>query len=258
MTRQNLQQFKLLMTQGSQGMVFTSEWLRAHGINNKLTWWYVHSGWLERIGPKAYKKLGSQPNWVDAVAAVHSQLKIPLFVGGKTALQLLGKAHYIPIGGIKSVELFTLPKLPIPKWLTETKSFKVKFLIHKSALFTPEAHSAIGLTKQELNNIPLLISAPERAIMEIFRDVPGRASYEESLQLMENLPHLRSRVVQELLECCQSIKVKRLFLHSAETCQHEWLRELNLKRIDLGKGKRKIGTGGHYDAKYQLSIPLLK
>jgi hypothetical protein len=68
---------------------------------------------------------------------------------------------------------------------------------------------------------------------------------------------LRSQVVQLLLEKCCLVKVKRLFLHLAEKCQHNWLAELDLNRIDLGHGKRKIGAGGIYDAKYQLSVPKL-
>ena len=258
MTRQNIDKLKLLVSQGAHEMVFTSKWLRSLGINNKLTWWYLHSGWLERIGSKAYKRSGSVVSWEGAVAAIQQQLQAPVYVSGKTALQLLGKAHYLPIGGIKTVELFTLPTLSIPDWLTETKHFSVKFNIHKSGLFNPKTQKTIGLTKQEIDNIQLLVSAPERAIMEVLLDVPKKVSYEESLQLMENLAYLRPQVMQTLLENCRSIKVKRLLLHMAEICQHEWLKELNLKRINLGKGKRKIGSGGNYDSKYQMSVPIIR
>jgi len=83
-------------------------------------------------------------------------------------------------------------------------------------------------------------------------------SYEEATLLMENLSNLRPEVVQRLLDRCLSIKAKRLFLHCADRCEHTWLNEINLKTIDLGHGKRKIGDGGVYDSKYLLSVPPIK
>jgi hypothetical protein len=40
---------------------------------------------------------------------------------------------------------------------------------------------------------------------------------------MEGLNTLRPDLVQELLEKCSSVKVKRLFMHLAEQFQHPWL-----------------------------------
>ena len=51
--------------------------------------------------------------------------------------------------------------------------------------------------------------------------------------------------------------VNQGFSYMAEKHQHQWLSELNYKKIDLGRGKRVIGVGGEYDSKYQLSVPKL-
>ncbi len=47
-------------------------------------------------------------------------------------------------------------------------------------------------------------------------------------------------LVQALLEQCQFIKVKRLFLFMEEFVGHSWLKHLKTDKIDLGKGKRNV------------------
>ena len=59
--------------------------------------------------------------------------------------------------------------------------------------------------------------------------------------------------MQKLLEDCYSIKVKRLFLCLAERNDLPVLKELDIKKIDLGAGKRVIGQGGKYYAKWLLT-----
>jgi len=73
---------------------------------------------------------------------------------------------------------------------------------------------------------------------------------------MENLATLRSDMVQILLQVYRSIKVKRLFLTMAERHGHPWVSELDLSKVDLGKGKRMIAPGGRYDSKYRITVPI--
>ena len=64
-----------------------------------------------------------------------------------------------------------------------------------------------------------------------------------------------AKMVQELLEDCNSIKVKRLFLYLAENSDHFWFKELNVKSVNLGKGKRVIDVNGKLDKKYNITVP---
>jgi len=41
----------------------------------------------------------------------------------------------------------------------------------------------------------------------------------------------------------------------AESCDHAWLEQLDLSQVNFGKGKRMIGEGGHFNSKYQISVP---
>jgi hypothetical protein len=57
-----------------------------------------------------------------------------------------------------------------------------------------------------------------------------------------------------LLEKCNSVKVKRLFLYFAELSNHSWFKRLDLSKIDLGKGVREVTKGGKYNQKYNIII----
>jgi hypothetical protein len=84
--------------------------------------------------------------------------------------------------------------------------------------------------------------------------VPKHQSLLECYEIMEGLNNLRPLQVQELLEMCKSVKVKRLFLYLAERSGHEWTKHLQLERIDMGSGKRTIIKGGAYNTKYQITV----
>ena len=99
------------------------------------------------------------------------------------------------------------------------------------------------------------LSARERAIMEYMHLAKTNADVEHAHELMAGLGLLRPDIVQPLLERCTSVKVKRLFLWSAEDAQHPWVSRLNASKITLGKGKRQIYKGGQLSAKYDITVP---
>ena len=41
----------------------------------------------------------------------------------------------------------------------------------------------------------------------------------------------------------------------AERHKHSWLKELDRKSVDLGKGKRMIVRGGKLDTKFNITVP---
>jgi hypothetical protein len=110
-------------------------------------------------------------------------------------------------------------------------------------------------TKLDCGGFEVVMSSAERAVMEQMRLASSNDDVEHAYQLMEGLSTLRPTVVQELLENCRSAKAKRLFLWSAETIGHTWFGRLDSSRVDLGKGKRQIYTGGQLNQKYQITVP---
>jgi len=254
MTRLERNKLNHLVSQMPHGLVLTLPWLKQQGVSCKLAWWYVQSHWLERVGDEAYKKPGEKINWVGALASVQNQLCIPVHVGAKTALELLGQSHFIPVHGIRRVILFNSSNTKAPRWFSEPNSWDVNFLINKTTLFHNE-DSAVGVMSKEIDGININLSSPERAVLEILSLVPHKQSFDEASKIIESLSQLRPSLVQTLLEKCKSIKTKRLLLHFADTFQHPWFKKLDLIKIDLGSGKRVIGQGGNYDSKYKISVP---
>ena len=148
------------------------------------------------------------------------------------------------------------PEMSLPKWISEKVFPENIFKICKTSSFGDSINQrSFGVIEREFDGIKILLASPERAILEVLYLVPTKQTFEEAFLLMEGLTNLRPDVVQKLLKNCNSIKVKRLFLYMAEKNNHPWISGLNLKKIDLGSGKRKIGDGGVFDSKYQLSVP---
>jgi hypothetical protein len=133
MTRENKQKINSLLEIAPKDGLLTTKWLKKHGISNKLAWWYTKSGWLNHITDRLYCFVGSEIDWASAIFALQEQLGLPIYPGAKTALQLLGKSHYIGMS-MKTAQLFSIPKTQIPKWV-HSDYWKGIFEIYKPKLF---------------------------------------------------------------------------------------------------------------------------
>jgi hypothetical protein len=234
------------------GTVAVATWLEKRGVYQQLVHEYEKTSWLRRVGQGAYAKAGDKVEWTGGLYALQEHLKLPIHVGGKTALQMQGYAHFLPLGKKLAVSLFALPNVKLPAWFKQHR-WGVKVRYTTTNLFAGQAGQ--GLTDKELGRYQIKMSAAERAIMEVLYGVPQLDSYEEARLLMEGLTTLRPRVVQNLLEKCASVKVKRLFMLLAENCEHAWVKKVDLSRVDFGKGKRTLVKGGRFHAKYKITVP---
>ena len=113
----------------------------------------------------------------------------------------------------------------------------------------------LGIKSQELKTFSINISEPERAILECLYLAPNHIDLVECYQIMEGLVNLRPKTLQELLEQCSSVKVKRTFFYMAKRAGHQWLQLLDREKIDLGKGKRSLVKGGVLDPEFQITLP---
>ena len=107
----------------------------------------------------------------------------------------------------------------------------------------------------EQEGLPLILSAPERAILEMLDELPHHETFHHLDVTMEGLVNLRPKSMQSLLEQTKSIKVKRLFFYFADRHQHRWLAKISRDSIDLGSGKRALVKSGTLDPKYQITVP---
>jgi hypothetical protein len=229
--------------------VLFSSWLAAQGMDRKEQSMYVRSGWLERIAQGVYIIAGTHPTLYGAVASYNNQLGKSCHVGASSALDLRGYSHFVSMGK-PSAYLFTDKKSRLPGWFNSLEwDMTVKYFT--TSIFGGD----IGLEVYDYNGSQLLISGPERAFMECLHLSPEQFSLLDSYYVMEMMTTLRPALLQQLLEKCTSIKVKRLFLYMAEKAGHNWLRSLDISKVNLGKGIRNISATGRFDSKYQIIIP---
>lgn len=240
-----------LLIRWPKGTVAVQHWLREQGIPRQLAEKYRRSNWIERIGQGAYTRTGDKVAVLGGVYALQSELNLPVHVGGKTALDLQGYAHFVAARDLPVVHLYGRAGRPLPAWFRRHQwESRVRF--HLVRLFPSKPD--LGLTKKLCEQISTQMSTPERAALELVDLVPKEQSFAEARQLMAGLTTLRPELVQELLEACRSVKAKRLFLFFAEEAGHAWVKELNTLKLDLGRGKRSIVKGGRLDPKYEITV----
>ena len=239
------------------------------GISRQLRSYYVAEGLLQPLARGLYRRpvaaldggAGEGVAWEQVVASLQLVMGWDVVVGGATALDLQGYAHYLRFAQ-NEVHLYADKA---PAWLKQL-DLPVRLVVHRSsALFSTSmpdvaATSGNGMAKgfvawRSPRGLLLTLSAPERAILEVLADVPRTETLHNARVLMDGLAHLRPALVAELLRDCKSVKAKRLFLALAERANHAWLRHLDKSGIDLGSGKRVLEKGGKLDATYLITLP---
>ncbi|MCF0207544.1 MAG: type IV toxin-antitoxin system AbiEi family antitoxin domain-containing protein, partial [Bacteroidales bacterium] len=114
---------------------------------------------------------------------------------------------------------------------------------------------AVGVSTMSVQGHELLVSSPERAILECLNLPEASSSLLDIYYIMEGLTTLRPKLMQSLLEGCSSQKVKRLFLYMAEKVNHSWFRMLDTTKISLGTSRYMATPTGRYINKYNMTIP---
>lgn len=233
------------------GQLVNRAWLKERGFNRPRVDYALRAGKLVALSHGIYRRPGPPLKWEHVVFSLN-EMGYAVHVGGRSALELQGLAHYLPLGDTQRIDLYSTGK--IPGW-TRIYSGSFKFEIHNKQLFEelPEA----GLTTRLYGpwdwSIPF--SNPELALLELLADVRETADFSVADTFFEGAVNLRPKLLGELLTRCKQVKAKRLFLWFSDRHDHSWRKELETKGIDLGRGKRMLVKGGVFDAAYQITIP---
>ena len=241
-----------LLAEWPHATISVCSWLHQQGFGYDLINKYRRGKWLVPVGRGAVARAGDRVHWTGGLYAIQEQLGLAIHAGGKTALQMHGYAHFLPLAEGAAISLFGPPGVKLPAWF-QKHDWGVRIRYAMAHLFSHQED--LGLTKKDMGTYSINISSLERAIMEVLYLAPQQESLEEAILLMEGLTTLRPPLVQGLLERCRSVKVKRLFMFLAEECGHPWVKRLDLSKVDFGKGKRTIVKGGRFDPKYQITVP---
>jgi hypothetical protein len=228
-----------------------------HTIDN-----LVKSVHLEVVRKGLYKRAFTKLSWQGVVFALQRMYDFDVVIGGLTALELQGYAHYLPLNKTRHVHLFA--KRTLPDWIS-TLVEGTNFVCHLQSDLQSRVHLKNGfhsvMKKNTLafpwrDDMPTLdMSNPERAILELMVDVPNDISFENAIQILQGMTSLSPSKLNELLLICDNIRVRRLFLWMAERQNHPWFKMLNLENISLGSGNRVLVKGGVLNKKYKITVP---
>ncbi len=160
-----------------------------------------------------------------------------LHVGGKTALAWRGVRQNTSFREV--INLWGSTTKCLPDWFTE------RFQSHYQAtkLFDETLPANRGLQPLPGGDPRVLVSVPERAMLELFSDIGKQQSLVEARELVEGLSGLRKKVLDELLQHTTRIKVVRVASAFAAEMKLPWA-DLAAKHSErIGGGKRWVAVG---------------
>lgn len=236
-----------------EGVAAPAAWLAAKGYSRQLVRKYVLSGWLTSLGHGAYARSGQPVGWEGVLLGLQRLGNAACHVGGLSALNRQGLAHFLPLGGEQNIRVISVHRPPawaravnlIPALIFETRR-----------LFTDQAReTGIVPLQTGIRDWTLDMAGAERAVMEMLNNVRDNASFEHAANLFEGLTVLRPSLANDLLAACRSIKVKRLFLFLAVHFDYPWAKRLDTSGLDLGSGNRQVVKGGRLDKKFLITVP---
>jgi hypothetical protein len=236
------------------GVVVTKKWLLNQGFNPHFVDNAVRSKTLLPLVNGVFCQFSKQLNWKGVVASLQRMSDEPVHLGGLSALELVGFAHYVSRAG--QIHLYSAR--PLPRWLSRLE-LGAEFVGHSTRTLWPdELMNDVDYVKKEdwrEGLPPLIFSCAEKAMLEVLADVPKKITFEHADQLMQSLQNLSPKRLDALLQVCINIKVKRLFFWLAKRHQFSWLKKLDAARYDFGSGKRLIEMEGRFDSKWLITVP---
>lgn len=212
-TRANL--IQRLQTACPRGAPLDHRELAAMGVSSALAHHYVQSGWLARLGRGVFMFPNDTLREEDCLKFL--SCRFPGFhVGGKTALAWRGVRHNLPAH--EPLWLWGDKKARLPAWFSQR--FRAQYTARSP--FASAMPKNLGL--QPLPETPdgVLVSVPERAVIEMLSEVGIHHGIEEARNIMEGARSLRPDVLAMLLKHCRRIKVARLCVLWAEELNLSW------------------------------------
>lgn len=244
-TRDNLED------QLPDGLVVDRAWLADRGFERPLVDYYLRSGALTPVARGAYRRAGPPLKWEHVVYSLH-ELGYAAHVGGRSALEFQGFAHYLLMQGVKQIHLYGVDKLP--GWVSKLEA-PYQLTLHKTQLFDAPVAEAVTTKPFGHWDWPLRYATPELALLEMASEVKQATDFEVLDKLFESATSLRPQLIMSLLKNCHQVKAKRVFLWFAERHGFAWFKRLDVKAVNLGSGKRVVQKGGALDNKYQITVP---
>lgn len=208
----------------------TSEDLAALGISADLAVHYVRAGWLQRLARGLYGRPNDPPALHPSLTVLQRSFE-GLHVGGKSALDWHGIRHYVAQHPV--LHLYGWKAGRLPEWFTER--FPAEY--HRKRLFDEAPDGPLHVRPFENRDGAPLVSAPERALLEVLSEVGVRQPLQEARELVESAYTLRADVLRDLLKRCTSVKTVRLCLQLGRELSAPWVGKLDPSQLPKGSNR---------------------
>lgn len=219
-----------LYTHLAPGTPLRSEDLTGLGISADLAVHYVRAGWLERLARGVYCRPNDPPALHPSIALLQRQFE-GLHVGGKSALDWHGIRQYVSPRPV--LHLYGWKAGRLPDWFTHR--FPAEY--HRKRLFDERPNVLLHVRPFEDRKGGPLISAPERALLEVLSEVGVRQPLQEARELVESSYSLRANVLRDLLKRCVSVKTVRLCLQLGRELSQPWFGKLDQSQLPKGSNR---------------------
>lgn len=193
------------------------------------------NGWLRRLGRGVYLLPEDELNRDAALAWLGTQVP-GLHVAGKTALGWQGVGHNLAFK--ERLVLWGDVPTTLPDWFTDV--FPAAY--QATNLFDNTLPAAAGLATLPGGRPDLLVSAPERAVLELLSDIGKSEGLEQARHLVEGVRSLRMDVLDTLLAHLKRIKVARVAHSFAEELGLPWAGLARRHSERLGGGRRWVSA----------------
>ena len=227
--------FRQALVELPRGAPLSTRLLQNHGLSPKQVAQLSASGWLRRLGRGVYLLPGDELNRDAALAWLTSELP-GLHIAGKTALAWRGVRHNLPFG--ERLVMWGDRSATLPGWFKQTYPASYQ----ATHLFDDALPSGIAMAPLPGGRLDLLVSTPERALLELLSDVGKGQSMEEARHLVEGARSLRMDVLETLLAHLKRIKVVRLAHALAEELDLPWVVLARRHSERLGGGRRWVSA----------------
>ncbi|WP_436157764.1 type IV toxin-antitoxin system AbiEi family antitoxin domain-containing protein [Polaromonas sp. LjRoot131] len=209
--------------------------LKEKGLSPSHASHLAKAGWLTHLGRGVYMLPGDTLSR-DGCLAYLMRRNAGLHVGAKTALAWRGVKHNIAFR--ETIALWGEQPMRLPAWLVSR--FECSY--QTTRLFGAGMPSGFGLQSLPGGHPSVLVSVPERAMLELLSDVGKTESLQDARQLAESARNLRASVLETLLTHTTRTKVVRLARALSEELDLPWAAIARKSSEAKGGGSRWIAV----------------
>jgi hypothetical protein len=207
--------FKALLAILPRGEPLDVASLKQQGLSAAHASHLAKAGWLTHLGRGVYMLPGDTLSKEGCLA--YLMRRHPgLHVGSKTALEQRGIKHNISFR--ETTALWGLRPMRLPEWLLS----RYPCTYQTTNLFDATLPPEFGLQPLPARHQSVLVSVPERALLELLSDVGTKESLQDVRLIVESARNMRTSTLETLLAHTMRIKVVRLARALSEELDLPW------------------------------------